>query len=145
MCALLCSQSCLLKHFLARSLCLIVTPILLYVTVFGFHFLVLSYSGNGDGFFSSEFQSTLEGNELYEHAVPECTWRGQGAGGGVVGGVVVVGGMSYAMGVWLGRVGRLAFCMHRREEVECESGREANVIPPPSHLLQLWLMGQSSH
>ena len=61
-----------MKHFLARSLCLIVLPIGIYMTVFAFHFLVLSYSGNGDGFFSSEFQSTLEGNELYEHSVPEC-------------------------------------------------------------------------
>ena len=30
------------------------------------------YSGNGDGFFSSEFQSTLAGNELYDLRVPEC-------------------------------------------------------------------------
>ena len=44
--------------------------------------MVLSYSGNGDGFFSSEFQSTLEGNELYEHAVPECTLGREGGEGG---------------------------------------------------------------
>ena len=62
------------KHFLARALCLILCPVLVYMLLFAFHFLVLSYSGNGDGFFSSEFQSTLEGNELYEHAVPECRW-----------------------------------------------------------------------
>ena len=62
-----------LKHFMARALCLILSPCLLYMVIFAFHFLVLSYSGNGDGFFSSEFQSTLEGNELYERAVPECT------------------------------------------------------------------------
>ena len=42
------------------------------MSIFAFHFLVLSNSGNGDGFFSSEFQSTLIGNELYEHSVPEC-------------------------------------------------------------------------
>lgn len=44
----------------------------IYMSIFAFHFLVLSNSGNGDGFFSSEFQSTLIGNELYEHSVPEC-------------------------------------------------------------------------
>ena len=44
------------------------------MTVFFFHFLILNYSGNGDGFFSSEFQSTLVGNELYEHTVPECKY-----------------------------------------------------------------------
>ena len=42
------------------------------MSIFAFHFLVLSNSGSGDGFFSSEFQSTLIGNELYEHSVPEC-------------------------------------------------------------------------
>eukprot|EP00731_Ephydatia_muelleri_P037232 Em0424g3a len=36
-----------------------------------FHFVVLSHSGNGDGFFSSAFQSTLEGNELHDLQVPE--------------------------------------------------------------------------
>ena len=30
------------------------------------------FSGNGDGFFSSEFQSTLVGNDLYDQKVPEC-------------------------------------------------------------------------
>lgn len=34
--------------------------------------LLFVSSGNGDGFFSSEFQATLEGNELYNQQVPEC-------------------------------------------------------------------------
>ena len=32
----------------------------------------LRHSGNGDGFFSSAFQSSLIGNELHELLVPEC-------------------------------------------------------------------------
>ena len=34
--------------------------------------LTVHCSGNGDGFFSSAFQSTLEGNELHDLQVPEC-------------------------------------------------------------------------
>ena len=62
----------MLKHFLARALCLIVWPISIYIAIFAFHFFILSHSGNGDGFFSSEFQSTLVGNELHDHRIPEC-------------------------------------------------------------------------
>ena len=35
-------------------------------------YLTIFFSGNGDGFFSSQFQATLEGNELYDQKVPEC-------------------------------------------------------------------------
>ena len=82
----------MVRHFLARALCLILWPSLIYITISAFHFLVLSYSGNGYGFFSSEFQSTLEGNELYEHNVPECESTlhvGGGVGGGGGGGCVL--------------------------------------------------------
>lgn len=65
-------QKVIAQHFFARALCLICWPVVIYMSIFYFHFLVLSNSGNGDGFFSSEFQSTLVGNELYEHSVPEC-------------------------------------------------------------------------
>ena len=33
-----------------------------------------AYSGPGDGFFSSAFQSTLKGNELYETSLPESMY-----------------------------------------------------------------------
>ncbi|CAI8034049.1 Protein O-mannosyl-transferase 2 [Geodia barretti] len=79
------------KHFLARAVCLIIWPILLYFSVFCFHFLVLSHSGNGDGFFSSEFQSTLVGNDLYDQKVPEyvaygsvITLKNRRGGGGLL-------------------------------------------------------------
>jgi len=47
------------KHFFARVFCLIVIPITFYMAMFGIHFLCLTNPGEGDGFMSSEFQSTL--------------------------------------------------------------------------------------
>ncbi len=43
---------------------------LLYMTFFWIHLKVLYKSGNGDGFFSSAFQSQLEGNSLYNASMP---------------------------------------------------------------------------
>ena len=71
-------QGVIAQHFFARVLCLIIWPVVIYMTIFAFHLMVLSNSGNGDGFFSSEFQSTLVGNELYDHRVPECMSGGVG-------------------------------------------------------------------
>ncbi|XP_076235237.1 protein O-mannosyl-transferase 2 isoform X2 [Calliopsis andreniformis] len=58
------------KHLLARCICLIVLPILLYMLFFYIHLSVLNKSGSGDGFYSSEFQSLLEGNSLYNATMP---------------------------------------------------------------------------
>ncbi|KAG7096490.1 hypothetical protein E1B28_003920 [Marasmius oreades] len=52
------------KHFAARALCLIVIPILFYMSMFQIHFLLLQSSGDGDGFMSSEFQHTLSGRGM---------------------------------------------------------------------------------
>lgn len=88
------------KHFLARVVGLIVLPLLLYITIFAVHFVVLNkrcvciyesvmtpmrahsepqhpgcfsvHSGPGDGFFSSAFQSRLIGNNLHNASMPEC-------------------------------------------------------------------------
>ncbi|KAI8485373.1 Protein O-mannosyl-transferase 2 [Branchiostoma belcheri] len=59
------------KHFLARTVCLIVLPAAIYITCFAIHFHTLYKSGSGDGFMSSAFQSTLEGNKLYQANMPE--------------------------------------------------------------------------
>ncbi|KAF8419734.1 Dolichyl-phosphate-mannose-protein mannosyltransferase-domain-containing protein [Tirmania nivea] len=47
------------KHLFARAFCLIVIPIGFYMAMFAIHFLCLVNPGDGDGFMSSEFQSTL--------------------------------------------------------------------------------------
>lgn len=48
------------KHFFARAFCLIVIPLTFYLVMFGIHFTCLRNSGDGDGFMSPEFQSTLK-------------------------------------------------------------------------------------
>nr|XP_003705238.1 PREDICTED: protein O-mannosyl-transferase 2 isoform X1 [Megachile rotundata]XP_012145078.1 PREDICTED: protein O-mannosyl-transferase 2 isoform X1 [Megachile rotundata]XP_012145079.1 PREDICTED: protein O-mannosyl-transferase 2 isoform X1 [Megachile rotundata] len=58
------------KHLVARCMCLILLPILLYMLFFYIHLTVLNKSGSGDGFYSSEFQSLLEGNSLYNATMP---------------------------------------------------------------------------
>ncbi|XP_057315951.1 protein O-mannosyl-transferase 2-like isoform X2 [Hydractinia symbiolongicarpus] len=58
------------KHFVARVIGLIITPISVYLFFFGLHFQSLPYSGPGDGFFSSALQSTLQGNQLYKASLP---------------------------------------------------------------------------
>lgn len=52
------------RHFMARALCLIAIPILIYVNCFAIHLSILSYSGEGDGFMSSTFQHTLRGHGM---------------------------------------------------------------------------------
>ena len=59
-----------IKHFLARAFCLIALPIVLYITFFYIHLSVLYKSGNGDGHFSSLFQTALEGNQLHNASMP---------------------------------------------------------------------------
>ena len=47
------------KHLFARTFCLIIIPIAFYMAMFAIHFVCLVNPGDGDGFMSSEFQSTL--------------------------------------------------------------------------------------
>eukprot|EP01137_Pigoraptor_chileana_P031262 Opistho-2@18832 len=61
----------LFDHFVARALCLIAIPAVIYMSCFYIHFWALPRSGPGDGFMSTAFQTTLEGNELYGLTVPE--------------------------------------------------------------------------
>lgn len=56
------------KHFLARVFCLIVIPLGFYMAMFGIHFLCLTNPGEGDGFMSSEFQSTLNSKGMQDVA-----------------------------------------------------------------------------
>ncbi|XP_042883958.1 protein O-mannosyl-transferase 2-like isoform X2 [Penaeus japonicus] len=77
------------KHFTARALGLIALPIVLYCVYFYIHLTILCKSGNGDGFYSSAFQSQLEGNSLYNASMPlelaygaEVTLKNARTGGG---------------------------------------------------------------
>ncbi|KAK4049599.1 Dolichyl-phosphate-mannose--protein mannosyltransferase 1 [Microbotryomycetes sp. JL201] len=54
----------LARHFAARAVCLIAVPSLFYLSMFAIHFAILSNSGDGDGFMSSEFQHTLRGHGM---------------------------------------------------------------------------------
>ena len=54
----------LARHFVARALCLIVIPSVVYMFWFWIHFQILHHSGDGDGFMSSEFQHTLQGHGM---------------------------------------------------------------------------------
>jgi len=42
-----------------------------YVGFFYIHLFILNKSGNGDGFYSSAFQSKLEGNSLHNASMPK--------------------------------------------------------------------------
>ena len=53
-----------MRHFSARALCLIVLPMMIYLSFFYIHFAVLIKSGPGDAFMSSSFQTELLGNDL---------------------------------------------------------------------------------
>ncbi|XP_055851879.1 protein O-mannosyl-transferase 2 [Episyrphus balteatus] len=59
-----------IKQTFCRALALILWPIFLYMVFFFIHLSVLNRSGNGDGFYSSAFQSRLIGNSLYNVSMP---------------------------------------------------------------------------
>ncbi|KUI57030.1 Dolichyl-phosphate-mannose--protein mannosyltransferase 1 [Cytospora mali] len=54
------------KHFMARFFCLIMIPSTFYLSMFAIHFLCLVNPGEGDGFMSSEFQSTLNSKAMQD-------------------------------------------------------------------------------
>jgi len=53
-----------MNHFWARALALILVPFIIYLFWFWVHFTILTRSGPGDDFMSSEFQETLKGNSM---------------------------------------------------------------------------------
>lgn len=59
-----------IQQLIARAGALIVWPAILYMVFFYIHLEVLNHSGNGDGFYSSAFQSRLIGNSLYNASMP---------------------------------------------------------------------------
>ncbi|KAG0215255.1 hypothetical protein BGX28_000474 [Mortierella sp. GBA30] len=53
-----------MSHFWARVVGLILVPIVVYLFWFYVHFAILTHSGPGDDFMSTEFQETLKGNTM---------------------------------------------------------------------------------
>ena len=68
----MCFQRDQCRHWAARIACLIVLPILVYMTCFKIHFLILSHSGPGDAQMSSLFQANLEGNDFGLSPLGKC-------------------------------------------------------------------------
>lgn len=60
----------IVKQFIGRAVTLIIWPTMLYMCFFFIHLEVLNHSGNGDGFYSSAFQSQLIGNSLHNATMP---------------------------------------------------------------------------
>ena len=78
----------LIKHFLARALCLIVLPVSIYVGCFYLHFTILNESGPGDANMSSLFQARLQGSKLLSnpvlvHVGSQVTLKSNSYGGGL--------------------------------------------------------------
>ncbi|KIY49058.1 glycosyltransferase family 39 protein [Fistulina hepatica ATCC 64428] len=79
-----------LWHWGARIACLIVVPILVFMTAFKIHFLVLNHSGTGDSQMPSLFQANLKGNDFAQNPLAEIaigskvTLKNMGWGGGLL-------------------------------------------------------------
>lgn len=58
------SMPTIFRHFVARAIGLIILPMLFYMAMFEIHFMVLTGSGDGDAFMSSEFQHSLKGHGM---------------------------------------------------------------------------------
>jgi dolichyl-phosphate-mannose-protein mannosyltransferase len=56
-----------LSHWIARIVCLIIIPAIIYITSFALHFGLLYKSGSGDAQMSSLFQANLEGNSMSDN------------------------------------------------------------------------------
>lgn len=77
------------KHWIARGVCLILLPILVYMASFKLHFMILNHSGPGDAQMSSLFQAHLVGNDFSQHPLEiaygsRLTFKNTGWGGGLL-------------------------------------------------------------
>ncbi|KAK9455982.1 Dolichyl-phosphate-mannose-protein mannosyltransferase-domain-containing protein [Dipodascopsis uninucleata] len=78
-----------IKHWIARSICLILVPFIIYVISFKIHFMILVNSGPGDAQMSSLFQANLRGSDLTRGPVDvalgsQVTIKNMGYGGGLL-------------------------------------------------------------
>ncbi|KAG9045476.1 Protein O-mannosyltransferase 2 [Tulasnella sp. UAMH 9824] len=78
-----------IKHWIARGLCLIVLPAIVYMASFKAHFMILNHSGSGDSQMSSLFQANLKGNDFATNPLEiaigsKVTFKNVGYGGGLL-------------------------------------------------------------
>ncbi|GAA95617.1 glycosyltransferase family 39 protein [Mixia osmundae IAM 14324] len=78
-----------IRHWIARGLCLILLPFVVYLTCFKIHFLILNHSGPGDSQMSSLFQANLYGNDFGANPLEpvygsKITLKNMGYGGGLL-------------------------------------------------------------
>ncbi|KAL7751599.1 Protein O-mannosyltransferase 2 [Sorochytrium milnesiophthora] len=83
------SKATYIKHWIARAICLIVVPVVIYIISFKLHFMILVKSGPGDAQMSSLFQANLIGNSLKEGPLElaygsRFTLKNTGYGGGLL-------------------------------------------------------------
>ncbi|KUL84819.1 hypothetical protein ZTR_07243 [Talaromyces verruculosus] len=80
----------LARHVVARVVCLIIVPLLVYMFSFYLHFLILENTGPGDAQMSSLFQANLKGTEVGRDSPLEVaigskvTLKNMGYGGGLL-------------------------------------------------------------
>ncbi|KNE89899.1 hypothetical protein PSTG_16647 [Puccinia striiformis f. sp. tritici PST-78] len=78
-----------IQHWIARILCLVILPVLVYMSFFKIHFLILNRSGPGDAQMSSLFQANLYGNDFARSPLEiaigsKVTIKNMGFGGGLL-------------------------------------------------------------
>ncbi|KIJ44250.1 glycosyltransferase family 39 protein [Sphaerobolus stellatus SS14] len=78
-----------INHWIARGICLIVVPAIVYMASFKIHFLILNHSGPGDAQMSSLFQANLVGNDFAQNPLEvafgsKVTLKNVGYGGGLL-------------------------------------------------------------
>ena len=83
------AQRTYIKHWIARGVCLIILPFMVYAACFKIHFLILNRSGPGDAQMSSLFQSHLIGNDFAQSPLEiamgsKITLKNYGYGGGLL-------------------------------------------------------------
>lgn len=111
-----------IKHWAARTLCLIVLPFMVYLASFKIHFLILNHSGPGDSQMSSLFQANLEGNDFSHNPLEvafgsRVTFKNIGYGGGLL--------HSHVQAFPVGSLQQQITCYHYKDD-----NNDWTILPP---------------
>ncbi|KAF8207275.1 glycosyltransferase family 39 protein [Mycena galopus ATCC 62051] len=110
-----------IRHWVARVVCLIIVPILVFMASFKIHFMVLNHSGPGDAQMSSLFQANLVGNDFARNPLEvaigsKVTLKNVGYGGGLL--------HSHIQSYPVGSSQQQVTCYHYKDE-----NNEWNLLP----------------